>query len=224
MKVGSGTFKSRVRLVKKEVSEIERGKLPHLLRNECGNKALVTVYGRPPLCLKCMQIGHYRSNCSSTPKVLSDNYFRIQKSFSESNQNRKEKRRKITDNRIKDEEEAKMKKDQEIMDDKNDDGDDDGDDDDDEMDESVDKSRGTKRGQDQEVTYSFRKHFPPFKTRRPAQAPLSIDQTNRFTVLDLDTEDTPLVIDDSEMVTHEEIVYIMKFIKDGIVPICFLFR
>jgi hypothetical protein len=86
MKVGSGTFKSGVRLVKMEVSEIERSKLPHLLRFECGNKAVVTVAGRPPpLCLKCMQIGHYRSNCSNTPKVLSDTYFRIQKSFSDSN-------------------------------------------------------------------------------------------------------------------------------------------
>jgi hypothetical protein len=74
-------------------------------------------------------------------------------------------------------------------DDKNDDGSDD-DDESDEMNESVDKSRGTKGSQDQEVTDYLRKHFPPLKTLRPAQAPLSIEQTNPFTVLDLDSEDT----------------------------------
>ncbi|XP_060555558.1 uncharacterized protein LOC132716325 [Ruditapes philippinarum] len=162
MKVGSGTFKSGVRLVKMEVTEIERNKLPHLLRFECGNKALITVAGRPPLCLKCLQIGHYRSNCANTPKVQSDIYSKIEKSISDRNQ--QEQRRKteeelklIEEERRKDVEETKKKK--ESMDDKNDDGDDVVDDDDDDdtvMEESIDESRGTKRTQDQEVcVFSF---------------------------------------------------------------------
>jgi hypothetical protein len=60
--------------------------------------------------------------------------------------------------------------------------------------------RGKKRsqGDDHEVLNdSFRKNFPPLKTRRPSQVPRSFETINPFSVLGLDLEDPPLVIDKS---------------------------
>ena len=56
-------FKSGVRIVKVEVDEVGKSRVPHLLQFECGSRALVTVRGRPPLCLRCHRVGHLRSGC-----------------------------------------------------------------------------------------------------------------------------------------------------------------
>lgn len=60
-----GGFKcqSGTRLVTMEVSDSQKASIPHLLKFQCGSKALVTMRGRPPLCLKCLELGHVRGMC-----------------------------------------------------------------------------------------------------------------------------------------------------------------
>ncbi|KAH3804371.1 hypothetical protein DPMN_132655 [Dreissena polymorpha] len=55
--------KSGTRLVTIEVSDAEKASIPHLLKFQCGAKALVTIRGRPPLCSRCFQLGHVRGEC-----------------------------------------------------------------------------------------------------------------------------------------------------------------
>ena len=81
-KVANRNFKSGVKVVKMEVGEVEKNKIPHLFKFQCGNKALVTIQGRPPLCLKCLQVGHYRNSCNGQTD-MSEVYYKIQKSFSD---------------------------------------------------------------------------------------------------------------------------------------------
>jgi hypothetical protein len=65
--------------------------------------------------------------------------------------------------------------------------------------ESENEARGIKRG-DEVLDDSFRKNFPPLKTRRPSQVvPRSIESRNSFAVQALDPEDPPLVIDESDV-------------------------
>ena len=54
-----------VRLVKMVLSVDDIKCLPHVLSFRCGAKALVSVPGRPPLCLKCMSVGHMRRDCGA---------------------------------------------------------------------------------------------------------------------------------------------------------------
>jgi len=65
-KYGTAQIKSGVRIVKLEVDEVGKSRVPHLLHFGCGRKALVTVRGRPPLCLRCHRVGHLRSGCPGT--------------------------------------------------------------------------------------------------------------------------------------------------------------
>jgi hypothetical protein len=58
--------KTGVRIVKIEVSEIERIQIPYLINFEDGNQCLITGGGRPPLCLKCHKVGHIRVNCTES--------------------------------------------------------------------------------------------------------------------------------------------------------------
>lgn len=50
---------------------MERLKIPHLLRFSDGMSALLTIPGRPPLCLKCSRVGHVRRVCPSNMNVSS---------------------------------------------------------------------------------------------------------------------------------------------------------
>jgi hypothetical protein len=99
--------------------------------------------------------------------------------------------------------------------------DDDDSDDNDEI-ESADTSRGTKRSQYNAVSDSFRKTFPPLKTRRPTYAPSSIKITNPYSMLDLDSEDPPLKIDESNLSTlcwvGQVTVYVSPRISND--PLC----
>ena len=55
-----------VRVVKMILSVDGIKCLPHVLSFKCGTKALVSVPGRPPpLCLKCMTVGHMRRDCGA---------------------------------------------------------------------------------------------------------------------------------------------------------------
>jgi len=65
-KYGQTTIKTGVRVVKIEIDEVAKSTIPHLLQFACGRKALVTVRGRPPLCLKCHRVGHMGSGCPGT--------------------------------------------------------------------------------------------------------------------------------------------------------------
>jgi len=54
-----------VRVVKMILSVDDIKCLPHVLSFKCGTKALVSVPGRPPLCLRCMTVGHMRRDCGA---------------------------------------------------------------------------------------------------------------------------------------------------------------
>ena len=52
-----------VRTVLLETDDLMKGQIPHLFTFEGGISALVTMAGRPPLCLKCHTVGHVRRDC-----------------------------------------------------------------------------------------------------------------------------------------------------------------
>lgn len=61
-KVGNG-----VRLLSLEVDAGTEHDLPYK-SSIAGSVCLLTVKGRPPLCLKCGQLGHFRSGCNSNAR------------------------------------------------------------------------------------------------------------------------------------------------------------
>jgi hypothetical protein len=138
-----------------EVNEIQKQKIPHMMKFQCGGKALLTIQGRPPLCLKCLQVGHYRNSCNGQTNVSPDFYtmqefFRCG-SFSDAEVKAKEQKEKDEMDRKK----AELEKV-----DRKDDDDDDDDNTDDEMngenekteetEENNSDTRSTKRTQDTE--------------------------------------------------------------------------
>jgi len=60
--------KTGVHEVRVKLSESERVVFPHTLKIE-GYTCLITFRGRPPLCLKCHDIGHTRGNCPQKTQV-----------------------------------------------------------------------------------------------------------------------------------------------------------
>ncbi|KAH3804370.1 hypothetical protein DPMN_132654 [Dreissena polymorpha] len=54
---------SGVRIVRMQMDEEAKNAIPHLLSFACGTRALLTVRGRQPLCLKCLRLGHVRGSC-----------------------------------------------------------------------------------------------------------------------------------------------------------------
>jgi len=73
IKVGNekhGDFENGLRRVFMEVFIAEKLEIPHMLQYSDGLKALVTMSGRAPLCLRCGEVGHVRQACPllrSTP-------------------------------------------------------------------------------------------------------------------------------------------------------------
>ncbi|KAH3804388.1 uncharacterized protein LOC127834488 [Dreissena polymorpha] len=63
LKIGDFKTMSGVRLVSLEVSVSEKAAIPHIVAFDCGAKAQVTMQGRPPLCLRCLELGHVRGAC-----------------------------------------------------------------------------------------------------------------------------------------------------------------
>lgn len=48
-----------------KTDEILKQKIPHMVNFGSGQSILVTMSGRPPLCLKCREVGHVRRDCGS---------------------------------------------------------------------------------------------------------------------------------------------------------------
>ena len=66
----NSTKRSGVRRIVMETDENRRRALPYVITFRGGYTALITIPGRPPLCLKCKSIGHLRKDCPpSTPKT-----------------------------------------------------------------------------------------------------------------------------------------------------------
>jgi hypothetical protein len=65
-----------------EVDEVEKNNLPHLFKFACGSRALLTVRGRPPICLRCLKVGHVRNSCPGW-ESRSHSYHAINRSFAE---------------------------------------------------------------------------------------------------------------------------------------------
>lgn len=64
------TKQTGVRRIMIETDEVRKRSLPYVISFNGGYTALITMPGRPPLCLKCRTIGHLRKDCipNSTPK------------------------------------------------------------------------------------------------------------------------------------------------------------
>ncbi|XP_064480582.1 uncharacterized protein LOC135394056 [Ornithodoros turicata] len=60
---GAETTTRRVSMVLRDGVSVES--IPHIMRI-LGGQVLVDIPGRPPLCLRCKKIGHFRKNCSSS--------------------------------------------------------------------------------------------------------------------------------------------------------------
>ena len=50
-----------------KTDEMQKQKIPHLVKLGSGQSILVTMQGRPPLCLKCHDVGHTCKDCPSGP-------------------------------------------------------------------------------------------------------------------------------------------------------------
>ena len=50
-----------------KTDEVQKQKIPHLVKLGSGQSILVTMQGRPPLCLKCHDVGHTCKDCPSGP-------------------------------------------------------------------------------------------------------------------------------------------------------------
>ena len=51
------------RTVVLEVDHYQKSEIPHIIKFQCGQSVLVTFGGRPPMCLRCSEIGHFRREC-----------------------------------------------------------------------------------------------------------------------------------------------------------------
>lgn len=58
------TKRTGVRRVMLETDELRKRTLPYVVNFNGGYTALVTMAGRPPLCLRCRTIGHLRKDCN----------------------------------------------------------------------------------------------------------------------------------------------------------------
>lgn len=57
------TVLNGIREVTLKVNEIEKQCIPHIINFGAGQSMLVTLSGRPPLCLRCRTTGHVRRDC-----------------------------------------------------------------------------------------------------------------------------------------------------------------
>lgn len=59
----NATKRTSVRRIMIETDEMRKRSLPYVITFTGGYTALITVPGRPPLCLRCKTIGHLRKDC-----------------------------------------------------------------------------------------------------------------------------------------------------------------
>lgn len=57
------TKRNNVRRVMIETDDVQKRSLPYMVNFNGGYTALLTVPGRPPLCLRCKSLGHLRKDC-----------------------------------------------------------------------------------------------------------------------------------------------------------------
>ena len=60
---GNITAMNGTREVLLKTDEIRKQQIPHLVNIMSGQSVLITMLGRPPLCLKCKVVGHTRREC-----------------------------------------------------------------------------------------------------------------------------------------------------------------
>ena len=60
---GGQSVYSGVRIVKLELKESEKDRIPHIVKLGPKDAMLITCRGRLPICLKCHFLGHVRSEC-----------------------------------------------------------------------------------------------------------------------------------------------------------------
>ena len=58
------------------MSDVQRQEVPHLVKYDLGISMLITMQGKPPLCLKCLNIGHIRRDCpENKPRPTGNNSY-----------------------------------------------------------------------------------------------------------------------------------------------------
>ncbi|XP_060608353.1 uncharacterized protein LOC132760384 [Ruditapes philippinarum] len=196
-----------IREVTLEVTEVERQSIPHLLKFEDGLAILITIFGRPPLCLRCSQVGHLQRNCihgsfaNVTKRNFQEKSTPANPDVTDIGEKGETTPKDVTNNeKVRNEDEEDGSK-TDISANFDSDSDMENDDEDDEQEDDMDlETRGEKReiatGED-----SFRKVFPPQKRRGSwgsrESSPKSgrvppVTTSNSFSVLDgLTPIDTP---------------------------------
>lgn len=66
LKAGYGTGVRHIEMAVREVTHNDISYRTSINRRQC----LITIPGRPPLCLKCVVVGHYRSECDRLSRRL----------------------------------------------------------------------------------------------------------------------------------------------------------
>ena len=83
---GNITAMNGTRDVLLKTDEIRKQQIPHLVNIMSGQSVLITMLGRPPLCLKCKVVGNTRRECEvrrylmnqgSRVKVLDESHGRL---------------------------------------------------------------------------------------------------------------------------------------------------
>ncbi len=179
-------IKNGMRVVSLEVDETQRLRMPHLIKFGCGTSMLLTIPGRPPLCLKCSQVGHLRRDCVSVPSY--SNAVRRPYRYEEPAAKPIEPVEKVTQTTIDDQEEKEVgevlvgddivEKEQEAGEQEN-------------M-ETIEAAASGNKRKDNPDDDSFPEAFPPQKLSKT----YSIETPNQFSILDIDS--SPLIIDDQQ--------------------------
>ncbi|XP_060082147.1 uncharacterized protein LOC132561435, partial [Ylistrum balloti] len=82
--IGKVTLETGTRIVTLLIKEGDQDRIPYRDRL-FGKVALITVPGRPPICLRCQQVGHVRSQCPGKPEPTTRaTYAKVAQSSSQS--------------------------------------------------------------------------------------------------------------------------------------------
>lgn len=189
-KTDGHVLENGIREVTLEVSELQKRQLPHLIRFDDGMAILLTITGRPPLCLRCSHVGHVSRNCPYDTRFNTANY---NKSFADATRSavKEPSQSAQATGEVRDDApihvevaaQEELPGDRPLVIDVDRAGRDrDGETDEEEFMEA--ETRGKKRqSYNDEVTDSFQKAFPPQKSMRPSGAPPGTTTYNRYSLL-----------------------------------------